>query len=178
MRRDEGWRRSAGPRRSAAAQPGEATVSEADVGFRWTKTTKSLYSAAAVRDPGALRNDDRPMTIDRIRVMISSRCRDYVAADGSTFGLSGARSALRQQINAARLFDQQLFECWINEYEPSKHIHELRGAAIVRLARPFGRARCLAAPRQVPPQDRRCDPQGAGAVTTIEGGVSPHGDPR
>jgi hypothetical protein len=80
------------------------------------------------------------MTVDRIRVMISSRCKDYVAADGSAFALSKARQALRQQINEVQLFDQQLFECWINEYEPSKPatrdvwdecLHEIRRAHIV-----------------------------------------------
>jgi len=54
------------------------------------------------------------MTIDRIRVMISSRCNDYIAATGETFPLSHLRARLRQEIVATRLFDEQIFECWIN----------------------------------------------------------------
>jgi Domain of unknown function (DUF4062) len=60
------------------------------------------------------------MTFDRLRVMISSPCKDYVTADGATFPLSRLRLSLQRQITEARLFDEQLFECWINEREPSK----------------------------------------------------------
>lgn len=60
------------------------------------------------------------MAVDRIRVMISSRNGDYETADGPSFPLSRLRKSLQAEINAAGLFGQPLFECWINEVEPSK----------------------------------------------------------
>lgn len=80
------------------------------------------------------------MAVDRIRVMISSRCKDYITADGPSFPLSGLRTSLQTEINAAGLFGRPLFECWINEVEPSKAatrdvwdecIREVRRAHIV-----------------------------------------------
>jgi hypothetical protein len=60
------------------------------------------------------------MAVDRIRVMISSRCKDYLTADGGSFALTGLRKSLQAEINATGLFTKPLFECWINEIEPSK----------------------------------------------------------
>ena len=80
------------------------------------------------------------MAVDRIRVMISSRNRDYDTADGACFPLSQLRKPLQAEINTAELFGQSLFECWINEVEPSKAgthdlwdvcMHEVRRAHIV-----------------------------------------------
>ncbi|UGY26647.1 DUF4062 domain-containing protein [Bradyrhizobium septentrionale] len=80
------------------------------------------------------------MAVDRIRVMISSRCKDYVTADKAYFPLSGLRKSLQAEINAAELFGRPLFECWINEVEPSKAatrdlwdecVREIRRAHIV-----------------------------------------------
>jgi Domain of unknown function (DUF4062) len=80
------------------------------------------------------------MAVDRIRVMISSRCKDYITADGASFSLAGLRKSLQAEINAAGLFTTPLFECWINEVEPSKAathdvwdecIREVRRAHIV-----------------------------------------------
>jgi hypothetical protein len=39
------------------------------------------------------------MAVDRIRVMISSRNRDYVAVDGLSFLLANLRRALQAEIN-------------------------------------------------------------------------------
>jgi hypothetical protein len=58
--------------------------------------------------------------MDRVRVMITSPCRDYLTVEGVTFPLSRVRLELQQQISTARLFDELLFDCWINEREPSK----------------------------------------------------------
>jgi Domain of unknown function (DUF4062) len=78
--------------------------------------------------------------VDRIRVMISSRCKDYVTADNARFPLASLRKFLQAEINAAGLFGKPLFECWINEIEPSKAatrdvwdecIREIRRAHIV-----------------------------------------------
>ena len=80
------------------------------------------------------------MTVDRIRVMISSRCKDYVTADNARFPLANLRKSLQTEINTAGLFGKPLFECWINEVEPSKAatrdvwdecIREIRRAHIV-----------------------------------------------
>jgi hypothetical protein len=80
------------------------------------------------------------MAVDRIRVMISSRNRDYEPVDGPSFPLSELRKSLQAEINVAGLFGQRLFECWINEVEPSKAatrdvwdecIREVRRAHIV-----------------------------------------------
>jgi hypothetical protein len=60
------------------------------------------------------------MTVDRIRVMISGRCKDYVTANKACFPLAGLRKSLQTEINTAGLFGKPLFECWINEVEPSK----------------------------------------------------------
>ena len=80
------------------------------------------------------------MAVDRIRVMISSRCKDYSTADGASFSLAGLRKSLQAEINAAGPFARPLFECWINEVGPSKAathdvwdecIREVRRAHIV-----------------------------------------------
>ena len=80
------------------------------------------------------------MTIDRIRVMISSRCKDYPKVGSGLFPLSRLRASLQQEITGARLFDEPLFECWINEREPAKAaardlwdecLHEVRRAHVV-----------------------------------------------
>lgn len=80
------------------------------------------------------------MTVDRIRVMISSRCKDYVAANNDRFPLASLRKSLQTEINTAVLFGKPLFECWINEVEPSKAatrdvwdecIREIRRAHVV-----------------------------------------------
>jgi hypothetical protein len=80
------------------------------------------------------------MTVDRIRVMISGRCKDYLTADNARFPLAALRKSLQAEINAAGLFGKRLFECWINEVEPSKAatrdvwdecIREIRRAHIV-----------------------------------------------
>lgn len=60
------------------------------------------------------------MALEPIRVMISSRCKDYLAESGATFPLSNLRRSLFQQINEVRFFDEPLLQCWINEVEPSK----------------------------------------------------------
>ncbi|WP_316224879.1 MULTISPECIES: DUF4062 domain-containing protein [unclassified Bradyrhizobium] len=80
------------------------------------------------------------MTVDRIRVMISSRCKDYITIDNLHFPLARLRKSLQTEINTAGFFDRPLFECWINEVEPSKAatrdvwdecIREVRPAHIV-----------------------------------------------
>ena len=80
------------------------------------------------------------MVSDKIRVMISSRCKDYAASRGATFPLSRIRKALRDEIGATKLFGEPLFDCWINELEPAKPVtrdvwdecmHEVRRAHIL-----------------------------------------------
>ena len=80
------------------------------------------------------------MTVDRIRLMISGRCKDYVTPNNVSFPLAGLRKSLQTEINTAGLFGKPLFECWINEVEPSKAatrdvwdecIREIRRAHIV-----------------------------------------------
>lgn len=59
-------------------------------------------------------------TIDRIRVMISSRNAAYTSEAGSTYDLAELRKVLKRDIEGARLFGEQIFDCWINEKEPAK----------------------------------------------------------
>jgi hypothetical protein len=67
-----------------------------------------------------IRQWDALMTIDPIRVMISSRCKDYVTADGTSFLLAQLRKDVCADINETKLFGQAIFQCWINENEPAK----------------------------------------------------------
>jgi len=59
-------------------------------------------------------------TINRIRVLISSRNALYTSESGSTFDLAELRKGLKRDIESARLFGEQIFDCWINEKEPAK----------------------------------------------------------
>lgn len=58
--------------------------------------------------------------MDKIRVMISSRCKDYPTADGGSFELSRLRKRLKERIEAGEVFGQSLFQCFTNEHEPAK----------------------------------------------------------
>jgi hypothetical protein len=60
------------------------------------------------------------MPIDKVRVMISSRCRDYPMADGGDFPLEKLRKSLKARIEAEEVFGHALFLCFVNEKEPSK----------------------------------------------------------
>ncbi len=60
------------------------------------------------------------MPVDKIRVMITSRCKDYPLEGGGAFGLARLRESIRAAIDSARVFDETVFECWINENEPAK----------------------------------------------------------
>jgi len=60
------------------------------------------------------------MPIDKVRVMISSRCKNCTVADGTVFELERLRSLLKSRIDAESGFEQGIFECFINENEPAK----------------------------------------------------------
>jgi hypothetical protein len=60
------------------------------------------------------------MPIDKIRVMISSRCNDYPMAGGGNFPLRQLRKSLKARIETEEVFGQPLLLCFINEKEPSK----------------------------------------------------------
>lgn len=60
------------------------------------------------------------MPIDKVRVMISSRCNDYRLEDGSDFPLRQLRKTLKARIEAETVFDQAIFQCFTNEHEPAK----------------------------------------------------------
>ena len=60
------------------------------------------------------------MPIDRIRVMISSRCKDYALPDGSAFGLASLRRQLKERLESAAFLGQVLLQCFTNEHEPAK----------------------------------------------------------
>ena len=60
------------------------------------------------------------MPIDKVRVMISSRCKDYPQEDGGIFGLKALRKALKETIDSEMFFDQVLLQCFTNEHEPAK----------------------------------------------------------
>ncbi len=60
------------------------------------------------------------MPIDKVRVMISSRCSDYPLQDGGIFPLKALRNTLKARIDTAGLFDHVLMQCFTNEHEPAK----------------------------------------------------------
>jgi hypothetical protein len=60
------------------------------------------------------------MPIDKVRVMISSRCKDYPTGDGGLFELERLRKSLKARIKAEEVFGQTVFQCFINEHEPAK----------------------------------------------------------
>ncbi|MBB4844255.1 hypothetical protein HNP55_002791 [Paucibacter oligotrophus] len=60
------------------------------------------------------------MSTDKLRVMISSRCKPYQTEAGETFPLDRLRQSIKDELDAAHLLGQPLFECWINEQEPAK----------------------------------------------------------
>lgn len=60
------------------------------------------------------------MPIDKVRVMISSRCKDYRAQTGGAFGLKALRAALKKRIEAEQFFGEPLMLCFTNEHEPAK----------------------------------------------------------
>ena len=60
------------------------------------------------------------MTVNRVRVLVSSRNSEYETEAGGKFDLKALRQALKQEIEDARLFGEQIFDCWVNETEPTK----------------------------------------------------------
>lgn len=60
------------------------------------------------------------MPIDKVRVMISSRCKDYPQKDGGSFELKSLRKALKEHIDSEEFFGQMLLQCCTNEHEPAK----------------------------------------------------------
>ena len=55
------------------------------------------------------------MPVNKIRVMISSRCEDKILLGGPEQKYSDMRKLLKRDIENERLFDGITFECWINE---------------------------------------------------------------
>ena len=55
---------------------------------------------------------------NKIKVMISSRCNDPVQLDGKSKIFTDLRKRIKQEVEKARLFSQELFEVWINEDAP------------------------------------------------------------
>jgi hypothetical protein len=60
------------------------------------------------------------MPIEKVRVMISSRCKHYATVDGSKFGLELPRKTLKAQIESEEVFGQNLIQCFTSESEPAK----------------------------------------------------------
>lgn len=60
------------------------------------------------------------MPIDKVRVMISSRCRDYATSGGASFALQALRQRLKKRIDAETVFGERTFQCFTNEHEPAK----------------------------------------------------------
>jgi hypothetical protein len=60
------------------------------------------------------------MPIDKVRVMISSRCKDYATAGGASFPLQALRQRLKKRIDAEAVFGERTFQCFTNEHEPAK----------------------------------------------------------
>jgi hypothetical protein len=56
----------------------------------------------------------------KIKIMISSRCNDVFPVGVSGRSLSEIRKDLKREIEGTKLFDQDIFEVWINEETPPK----------------------------------------------------------
>jgi hypothetical protein len=50
------------------------------------------------------------MPIEKVRVMISSRCKDYATVDGSKFGYERLRGIPKARIETVEVFGQTLFQ--------------------------------------------------------------------
>ncbi len=57
------------------------------------------------------------MPIDKVRMIISSRCKDYPQKDGGNFELKALRKALKEHIDSEVFFGQVLLQCFTNEHE-------------------------------------------------------------
>ena len=75
----------------------------------------------------------RGVEIRRISVMISSQCRRHFPANGRS--LTDIRQTLRDELEAEKLFGQQLFTVWINEDAPAGGLDEDSWATCVARAR-------------------------------------------
>lgn len=63
---------------------------------------------------------------EKIRVMISSRCKAHIAYNNKSVPITEIRKVLQQQINSLVFRDSQepTFECWINETSSGADINE------------------------------------------------------
>src|SRR5215207_11473616 len=63
---------------------------------------------------------------ERIRVMISSRCKSRISYNKKSVWLSEVREILQEQINSLMFWEgqQPLFECWINETSSGTDINQ------------------------------------------------------
>jgi hypothetical protein len=57
------------------------------------------------------------MAIRRVKVMLSSRCRDAFPKGGPS--LTQTRSELKAELEGISLLGEQLFDVWINELAPA-----------------------------------------------------------
>jgi hypothetical protein len=55
----------------------------------------------------------------RIKIMISSRCKDKIDLDGKQVEMTALRRAIKQRVTAIEPFGAPFFECWINEDSPA-----------------------------------------------------------
>ena len=76
----------------------------------WVETVAKARSTSTAKPP-------RRTDIRRMKVMISSRCNDPFPRSGGE-RLSIVRQKLKDELEAAELFGQRLFEVWINEDAP------------------------------------------------------------
>lgn len=58
------------------------------------------------------------VSLSKLRVMISSKCKDTFPAGKKSPTLSDTRKALKQEIEALQIAGRPAFEVWINESEP------------------------------------------------------------
>ncbi|MFQ5754020.1 MAG: DUF4062 domain-containing protein [bacterium] len=56
----------------------------------------------------------------KIKVMISSRCKDTIGLNDETVTFTDLRKQLKEEIEESNLFDEPLFEVWINEDAPAE----------------------------------------------------------
>ena len=63
---------------------------------------------------------------EKIRVMISSRCKAQISYNGKSVWLTEVRKEIEKQINSLVLWkgQEELFECWINETSTSANLSQ------------------------------------------------------
>ena len=77
---------------------------------------KATKKKATKKKATKKKTSSRVGSLDRLKVMISSRCNDEIlSASGDAVALTEVRRQIKQELEAATVFERNVFEVWINE---------------------------------------------------------------